>query len=427
MKTAGGIAGWFRTLTSAEKAASHFTLAFLLTYSVMPIVVAALLPIESYFGDLARIAAVGGVFVLLGSRCRWMDRAFTGRNPRISVDGRFLVYTVWSVFIVFVLMLWVTAPAVPAAAALAGADPSQLAEMREMFLKARTGFEASFVYINSFITGALLPYCIAWMFVHSIRGRWSLVIFFFIYALSFIEKAFFLKAFFPLLFLFSQGFINSRLSLRSMAAIGIVLLSIVTLLSGSGNVGAEGSEEFFSVGFIPTTGVEHLLWRSVAIPMLTAADAFRVFYSEFGGTYLYGATSSVLAALTGVPRIEFERLVFAAQWGQNELGTGSANSTFVIEAFIDFGYLGVALFGWVIGLIFRSFNLTRDRAYQAMWMLFGFGIYNSGLIGIFLSNGFILLIMIGIFFNIRGPAFKKEMKSVSLHADCGDGGSGHLR
>jgi hypothetical protein len=161
--------------------------------------------------------------------------------------------------------------------------------------------------------------------------------------------------------------------------------------------------------------------------MLTAADAVRVFYTEFGGGYLHGATSSVLATLAGVPRVEFERLVFAAQWGQNELGTGSANSAFVIEAFINFGYLGVALFGWFIGLVFRSFRVSNDRAYQAMWMLFGFGVYNSGLIGMLLSNGFILLFLVGIFFNIRKPIATMKKKSLALHADGGDVGTGYLR
>jgi hypothetical protein len=393
--------GVLGAVTSAEGSALMFAMAFIVSYSVLPLVIGFLLEADSYFGDLAWISLAAAISVFAGSRCRLIDRFLQGRNRRVVIHGRLFVAVVWGVFILFVVLLWITAPSIPIISALQGSDPIMLAEQREQFLKARTGLEASFVYINAVITGALIPYSIAWMFVNNIRGRWALTGFFFFYAISFLEKAFFLKAFFPLFYLLAQGSIQSRISPRVMVVIGASLLFLATFLSGSGKVDATGGDEFFSVQFVPTGGLEHLVWRSFAIPMLTAVDAIRVFKEDFGGEYLLGATSSLISAVAGLDRVEFERLVFAAQWGQNDAGTGSANAAFVVEAFVNFGLPGVLAFGFLIGLALRSFALSSDEGYRAIWMLFAFGVYTSGLIGMLFSNGFLLLFFLSVAFRLR--------------------------
>jgi hypothetical protein len=134
---------------------------------------------------------------------------------------------------------------------------------------------------------------------------------------------------------------------------------------------------------------------------VTAADAIRVLQEQFSGQPLWGATSSFVASLFGMERIEFERLVFAAQWGQNATGTGSSNSVYITEAFINFGWSGVVIFSFLIGLMMRMFAVSRDEAFRALWPLFAFGVYTSGLIGLLLSNGFVLLFAIALFTRIR--------------------------
>jgi hypothetical protein len=73
--------------------------------------------------------------------------------------------------------------------------------------------------------------------------------------------------------------------------------------------------------------------------------------------------------------------------------TGSANAVYIIEAFINFGLIGVILFSTFIGFIFRLYSKNHDDAFRATWPLFAFGIFVSGLLGNLFSNGFILLFL----------------------------------
>ena len=107
-----------------------------------------------------------------------------------------------------------------------------------------------------------------------------------------------------------------------------------------------------------------------------------------------GATSTVIAGLTGKEKIQFERDVFAAQWGQNETGTGSSNSLYVTEAFVNFGHAGVVIFSVLVGLILRFFAQSKDEAFRSLWMLFALGVYTAPLTGMLFSNGFLVLMLI---------------------------------
>ena len=141
--------------------------------------------------------------------------------------------------------------------------------LREQFLKAREGWQASFVYVNAILSGALIPYSLALMFLHGLRLRWLAAGFFLLFCVSFVEKAFFFKAALPLLYLIAQGKAHTRLSPRAMLVATALLLLAVTFFSGAGGADAGGDDPFFSVNYAPQGGVQHIIWRSVAIPLVT--------------------------------------------------------------------------------------------------------------------------------------------------------------
>jgi hypothetical protein len=392
---------WLRGLTSARAGALILGAALLVTYGALPLGIAAAFDVNSSFVTLAAVTAVAVAALVLGAAMPLLDPWFDGRVPRLVVDAVTLNSALWIAFVMFVFVAWSTAPQIPLIAALAGADPDTVAVLREQFLKAREGWQASFVYINAMLSGALIPYSIALMFLHGLRWRWLAAGFFLVFCVSFVEKAFFFKAALPLIYLVAQGRAKTRLSARSVLIGSAGLLLLVTLLAGSGSSGDTGGDPFFSVSYVPQGGIQHLIWRSVAIPLVTAADAIRVLQEQFAGQPLWGATSSFVAALFSMERIEFERMVFSAQWGQNETGTGSSNSVYITEAFVNFGWIGVAVFSFAVGLMMRLFAVSRDEAFRAMWPLFALGVYTSGLIGLMLSNGFLLLFAIALFVRIR--------------------------
>lgn len=401
------VASLLERLTRASNGALYLSIAVLLAYSLLPVIVADVFDLGPEYRELAWVAAVGAAFIWIGAKLPLPDRRLAGAFPRIALDFKSFNFAVWLSFIAFVIVAWTTADEIPLIAALNGADPSTIAVLREEFLKARTGWEASFVYIDAVLCGALIPYSIAQMFLRKLPGRWFAFVFFFIYCISFVEKAFFFKAALPLLYLMAQGRI--RFSLRPNRSVLVPLrptvlillmagtLMTVAAVAGSASATTGGEGDFFSVGYQARGALALLLWRSVAIPVITAAEAVRVWHQHFDGRLLLGATSSLISSASGMKHVEFERLVFAAQWGQNETGTGSSNSVFLTEAYVNFGWAGVVMVSLLVGAIMRLFATSTNEAFKSLWMLFAFGVFVSGLIGLLLSNGFILILMLELF------------------------------
>jgi hypothetical protein len=332
--------------------------------------------------------------------------------PLLSLDLDQFFKLLWIPFVIFVVIAWITAERIPLVAALGGADADTIAVLRERFLKAREGWQSSFVYINAILTGALIPYSIALAFYHRHRFRWFLFLFFLFYCFSFMEKAYFSKAMIPVIYLVMQGKVKLKIKPVQLLAITFGLLFLITYFSGSGSQMAElgGGDEFFSATYIPSGPLQHLVWRSVAIPVLTAIDSIRTFYETFGGHFFGGATSSVFTGLSGMKYVEFERAVFLAQWGQNQTGTGSSNAVYLIEAFVNWGYAGVISISFLAGALMRFMAFSDDEPLKALWILFGMGLFISGFVGLMFSNGFLLLFMVAFFVKLRKP--RPEYQSV---------------
>ncbi len=396
------------SLTKASRAPIYTACALLAAYTCVPLGVAAVLDTDGYYVELAEISALAAIGVWLGSHIRMFDPLFRGDMPRIKVPAATLNGVLWIVFVLFVLVAWTTAERIPLLAAIGGADPDVIAVLREQFLKGREGWQASFVYINAILSGALIPYSIAMMFLHRMRLRWLAFAFFLVFCVSFVEKAFFLKATLPLFYLVAQRRIRVPLS-PSVLVLGMLsLLMVVTVFSGAGAGESAADEAFFSTGYAPQGPVAHIVWRSVAIPVITAADAVRVLHENFNGQLLWGRTSSLIAGLTGMDHVEFERQVFAAEWGQSETGTGSSNSVYITEAYVNFGLPGIVIFSLIVGLLMRFFATSRDEAFRSLWPLFAMGIFTSGLIGLLFSNGFLMLFALGLFVRFTNLSHPRE-------------------
>src|SRR5690606_28535791 len=142
-----------------------------------------------------------------------------------------------------------------------------------------------------------------------------------------------------------------------------------------------GGGDFWSPTYQPGGALDQLIWRIFSVPLFSAVDAIKLWETAFNYP-LGGATSSLLAGVFGLNRIEFERLVFAYEWGQNTAGTGAANSFFLTEAFVNFTWLGVIGFSAIAGLLFRMIATSRDEAFRSLWLLFGIALFSAGLIGI---------------------------------------------
>jgi oligosaccharide repeat unit polymerase len=389
-------------VTRAESGAVVFATVLALIYGVLPVVLYWTVTSNPYYRELACVTAIGVPCIIVGSRFGILDRVARTRAKLAVGTVPFLMLT-WTLFLAFVLVACVTAEKIPLVAAVQGADADTLAVLRERFLKAREGWQSSFVYINLLFAGALIPYSLMLAILKRHRLRWVLFALFTVYCISFVEKVFFLKAVIPLIYLAAQRRISSaRPRVLIGAALGVLVL--VTVISGAGARGSSATgDEFVSTSFA-TSGVgEFLVWRAVVVPIVTAADTLLVFEQEYGSRPLFGATNSLLAGVLGLDRVNIERQVYAVQWGQNETETGNSNSVYLTEAYVNFGYVGVALYSFLVGIILRVFAKSEDEALRSLWMLFSFGILFAPLTSSMFSAGFALVIGISLFVRFGRP------------------------
>lgn len=389
------------SLLNVNRSGLYFALAIAVGYGATAFLFYFNTGFDPSYTHLGIIALTSAAIIFVSSRG---FRSVRQLDLRFVISFEAFIFIIWVPFLITIALILVTAPAIPIVTALTGGSADLVALQREEFLKGREGVAGLFVYANAFFTGALVPYTIALMFLHRFKWRWALTALFLAYSLSFVEKAFFLKVLVPIIYLFSVGMIRSYFGPKATLSLAFLVLLFVTTITGSGSdVVAGTSANFFQATYSPPSPLMHIIWRSLAVPLFTAADSLTVFHVYFFDTPLLGATSSFIAALFGLQRVPYELIVFQFQWGQNEAGTGSSNAVFLIEAFVNYGWAGVVVFSIVVGRLFKLFADSDNEALRSVWPLLALGLYTSGLVGQLLSNGFIVLLILEVFVRIKEP------------------------
>lgn len=373
---------------------------FIIFYSLLPVLFLTDLYPEAA-SLLSNITIISSISILVGSY--FLARVKSVEFAKKSISYTFaLKFFLW-IFFIFLFILVVTSEGIPIFAAFNGASDSEIAILREKFIKGREGWQSIFPYINSVLSGAVVPYLIVLAFPRQYKYRFHLAIMFFLYCVSFSEKAYFMKIALPLFFYYYSVAKNKR-TIVVIWTVGLVtLLSLMTYLSNY-EYEDRNSNAFFSLGFEPTTPLEKTAWRALVVPVITANDAIRTFQTNYKGIFFYGATSGFFASILGQERVRFEREVFGFQFGNGRASddnTGSSNSFYVTEAYINFGMIGVILFGFITGRTLLVFSRTKDVALQGLSILFVYNLFNASLISTFLSQGYIFILLFTAFVKFK--------------------------
>lgn len=407
-------AALFRTLTDPRWAVALFIAAMLCIYAALPLMVYYEALRDHYLLELARLATLACIAIALGYHLPVLDWRFGARARRIRVNSQMFHGVIWGAFGLFLVTAYATADAIPLLSALQGASMSELSQQRGDFLKTRTGAEAALIYVSTVFVGALLPYSLARIFLERNRVRYLLLVIFLGYSISFLQKALFLNAVIPLLYVAARQERFGAFRFVMIAAGSIVLLYLVTTLAfGDDSAVAsamgilEGDPDYFTAAYIPANAADHLIWRSTSVPMFTAADTLAVFDQQFDGKPLAGVTSSLIAGLLSLERIPLEKLVFAYQWGWNEIG--NSNAVYFTEAFVNFGWVGVALVSLFVGQSLRWLRLSRDEGLRSLWAIYCFALFSGGIMGTLFSNGYLLVFIFSLLFKLddRQPALSR--------------------
>lgn len=401
-----------RTLLAPSNSWLLVSLAILAIYVILPAVIYVRSSQDPYILFLAVISSFGLLAIIAGFHLPVVDVFLSRRRLRPSIDAKFVHIAIWTTFSIFLIVTLVTADSIPILSAMGSATADQLSQERADFLKLRGGWQAALPYASTILVGVLLPYSTTRLFAEQSRFRYLALVAFILYTLLSLEKILFILAMAPLAVFVTQYYKSNRrviAALAALAALSAGILYLNTVLAsgddyfeqreefaisgetGPGETGSGGqaSTSYFNIHYKPANAVELIVWRSIAVPVITAADGLRVFDDRFEGRFLLGATSSLLAQITRQGRVNFDAAVFEDQFGSS--ATGRANAVFFVEAYVNFGWFGVAIFSFIVGQALRLFARSDDLAFQCMWPVFCWFIFSGGLIGTMLSNGFAIV------------------------------------
>lgn len=133
------------------------------------------------------------------------------------------------------------------------------------------------------------------------------------------------------------------------------------------------------------------------IPYVTAYDWVGFFYKNLAGEYLLGRTSGLLSWITGRTAFPMEKEVFKYQFGDSGPPTAAANACFLVDAFVNFGWLGVIVYAAIFAALTRIVVVQNNPAMKACYYYFTFQVSMGGLSGVLLSNGMLMVILLAFF------------------------------
>lgn len=360
----------------------------------------------SKFLAITVIAVFFYVFFIEGVYTGNILRQFVNRNTRWAFDVKNLSCVVFGLYLALILYSSATADQVPLFMVFQGASIAELAKSREMFLRTREGWEAVIPYINAIFVMALLPYTIASLFYERHRLRFHFLGIFLFCLLLTLEKSVAVIALIPIIVL-NINFGNNKSSKSVLTLILlVVIIGSVSFLArgglqdGDAAVESDGAStipenyRFFECDTQPCYIANRVFW----IPYATAIDWLKYQDSVLDGNYVLGKSIGLIAALLDTPKINLEREVFSFQWGQNETGTGSANTVYFVDAFVNFSWIGVIFYTAVLALLIKIVDVSDNYPIKCTIFVSILYLGVNSLPPMLFSGGLLVIVFIALFF-----------------------------
>jgi len=322
-------------------------------------------------------------------------RRLVNRPNRIRLRFSYFAILFLVSYTALVIYAAYTVNEVALVAAIRGAGAAELAESREYFLRTRTGWEASLKYFNAICMMSIIPYIMATLFHIRHKLRVPLLCLFLFSLMLTLERSLAVMALFPLVVLFANRKAKTR-------ALGLTLLLVIAIVAtthlarggltegSSGGLALSGDYTITSESGIIGYVVDRVVW----IPYMTAYDWLRFQNDILGGKYTLGSSISFVSTVLGTKYIPLEREVFRYQWGQNVTGTGSSNTVYFIDAFLNFGILGSIIYSITLALIVRVISVSDNTPAKAAVYIPLFALAANSLTAVLFSGGLGILLCI---------------------------------
>jgi hypothetical protein len=293
-----------------------------------------------------------------------------------------------------------------------GATNFDMAIAREGLFKSRSGWEMSLKYFNSVLSTAFMPLILVIAYLKNKSYKHLLLLLFLLSTLPSLEKSLAIKVFAPLIILSLNRFLTRRAGWVFFAVMLLVIFG-TTVLSGVGSDDAQQTKTetvaqqtktekhtrtFHEIKYSPITvggKVGYMANRILWIPYITAYDWLKFFNEKLNGQYLLGRTSLIISKITGQTQYPMEQEIFKYQFGgSSKLLTASANTTFFVDIFVNFSWLGVVIFSCLLALITRLVEVSNNPAGMAVFYYYVFQVSIGGILAVLLSGGLLFFIFL---------------------------------
>ena len=394
----------FANLFTAKWAFWAFTFVLFIFYLLTPTLIYFLVVPNELYLKLTGLTSVTLASMFCGYSCKALDGRFLANSPRITVNASSYIFITLVLFTLYISVTLLTAPSIPILSSISASDANALSVERGEFLKGRQGAWVILLYLSSLLTSTLVPYCIVLAYSTRSRVRHLLCVLFLLFSVSFLVKALFFNLMIPLMALLAEQKKLGKKMLFVAFVVACTTLVVLIALSGYGSLDGSGpaasTADYFSSAYVPDSTFKFLVYRMIAVPIFSVVDTLHVHAVSFNGDLLYGSTSTFFSTVFGFERINLERFVAEYQYGGwNDFA--NSNVVFIADAYVNFGWLGVIIFGGMVGLSFRIFKLSQDIGIRSLALLYAFLLYSSPLIGMMLSNGFAIFFVQALFIRVR--------------------------
>ncbi|QBF27919.1 hypothetical protein EXN22_20355 [Pseudomonas tructae] len=345
-------------------------------------------------------------FAYVVFRGRWFT-AFYGGVLKVRVGWAFFSWVILGAYFSVIVYAAITAPGIALFEALKGGSLSDISGLREEFLRTREGWERGLLYVYAIGVSSLMPLVISQLFIT--RSRWRFAVlgaFLFSLALT-LEKSRALVAMLPLVVIFvNTG--NKKKAYAVMLWL-VLLIALVSVIARGAFVSDDGAQEVNPMSGVPdeynlfvgeTSQIYYIINRIWYIPYVTAIDWLRYRETVLNDESTHGKSISAIAWISGEERVNLEQEVFAFQWGQNETGTGSANTVFYVDAYLSFDYLGVLLYSIILAFCVRVCVCSANKALIACLAISVYYVCFNSLSAVLFSGGLGFIFILALFFRI---------------------------
>lgn len=363
-------------------------------YTLAPIIFYIMGKSDNYLIELSFMSFIAVVSIKFGDI---LFKIIKPKSKNLSIQIYLIKDKVFAflnlfIFIFILLLLIIRSDAVPLISALKGYDAEALSLVRGSFMKPSDPFSYFLIYLFSIQISSLVPYSLTYLYES--KSSFRNVMFFIGLSASLctlVKGMFFniLVPFFSLKIILSNNIYYFIRYFITALAILIFMVSIAGFNKADSGQNVD-MDTYISVGYPSTNAMDFMLWRIAVIPVLASRDTLEVHNLYYSGNNLMGVTSGLGSKMLGENKIDIEREVFGYQYGgMNDIG--NTNSVFFIDAYINFGYIGIIIYGIIAAILLRILIDCNIKSAISMAPLFAIFLFSSSLVGILISNGFLFL------------------------------------